>query len=203
MPLLRGQAKPAVFAEEIREGEGEVVLVLGEAAFDGSEDIGFGDGAAERGGEGAQKAEAALADDAVGFFGDDAEHAGDAAVVAAERAVGEGVVGLLAIAAALEEEEQGFVPGGGAGLENGFDAGTDVVPDFAPDFARRAAESPRMLLAEGHAGVGVVVEEGEVGAPAHPHGVAGGEQDADDGAEALRPGFDGAEGRGGPVEVCA
>ena len=54
--------------------------------------------------------------------------------------------------------------------------------------------------AEGHARVGVVVEEGEVGPPAHPHRVARREQDADARPEALRPGVGRAERRGGPVE---
>ena len=37
--------------------------------------------------------------------------------------------------------------------------------------------------------VGVVVEECQIRAPAHPHGEAGGQHDADDRAQALRPGI--------------
>ena len=65
--------------------------------------------------------------------------------------------------------------------------GADVVPDLRPDLAGRPAQRPGVLGAEGHLGVGVVVEEGEVRPPAQPHGVAGVEHDADDRLEALRP----------------
>ena len=63
-----------------------------------------------------------------------------------------------------------------------------LLPDLRPHLARRPAERPRVLGAERHVRVGVVVEEGELGAPAHPHRVARRQHDADDGAQALRPG---------------
>ncbi len=111
------------------------------------------------------------------------------------------MVGFFAVAAALEEEEQRLVPCGDAGAENGFDAGTDVTPDLPPDFPSRLAKRPGVLLAERHLRVGVVVEEGQLRTPAHPHRKTRSEQDADDGAQALGPGFDRTERRGGPVHL--
>ncbi len=189
----------AVIAKEIRKGEGEVARILSEAGIDRGQHIGFDNGAAEAGRQRAQKSQAPLADDSFGFFGDDAEHAHDAAVVAAERAVGEGMVGLFAVAAAFEEEKQRLVPCGLASIEDALDARTDVGPDFTPDLARGFAQSPGMLLAQGHASISVVVEEGQIGSPAHPHRIARGEQDANHSFEALRPGVHGTERRLRPV----
>ena len=59
-----------------------------------------------------------------------------------ERAVGEGVVGLLAVAAALEEQQQRLVPGRLAGGHHRLDAGADVGPDLRPDLATRAGRAP-------------------------------------------------------------
>ena len=69
------------------------------------------------------------------------------------------MIGLFRKSAALEEQQQPFVPGRLAGREHVLDARTDVRPDFRPDFTRRPAERPRMLRAERHARIGVVVEE--------------------------------------------
>src|SRR5579871_935330 len=48
-----------------------------------------------------------------------------------------------------------------------------------------------MLGAESHLGIGVVVEEGEVRPPAHPHGIAAVEHGSHNGLETLRPLLDG------------
>ena len=112
----------------------------------------------------AQQAQLALADHALGDFGDDAQHAGDAAVVVVDRAVGKGVVGLLGKAAALEEQQQALIPGGLAALEHLLDARADVRPDLLPHLVRTGAQHPVALDADGRQ-VGVVAEEGEVRRP--------------------------------------
>ena len=87
------------------------------------------------------------------------------------------MVGFLGITAAFEKEQESFVPGSATAVEDTPNPRADVAPDFAPDFAGRLAECPGMLLAEGYAAVGVVVEKREIGSPAHPHRETGGEQD--------------------------
>src|SRR3712207_9147518 len=61
------------------------------------------------------------------------------------RAVGEGEVGLLGEAAALEEEQQVLVPGGRPRVEYRADARADVRPDLRPHLARRPPERPGVL----------------------------------------------------------
>ena len=90
----------------------------------------------------AQNAQPPLADHSLGDFGDDTEHASDPALIVVDRAVGEGVVGLLGEAAAREIEEECLVPGCPAVLEHLSDAGTDVGPDLLPDLVRSGAERP-------------------------------------------------------------
>ena len=52
------------------------------------------------------------------------------------------MVGLLAVAAALEEEQQRLVPGGLAGAEHRLDARADVGPDLGPDLPRPGGPAP-------------------------------------------------------------
>ena len=59
---------------------------------------------------------------------------------------------------------------------HGLDPRADVRPDLRPHLARRAAERPRVLLAERVAPVGVVAEERQLRPPRHPHREARGEQ---------------------------
>ncbi len=97
------------------------------------------------------------------------------------------MVGLLGVAAALEEQQQRLVPGRHAGAHHGLDARADVGPDLRPHLARRAPERPRVLLAERVAPVRVVAEERQLRAPRHPHREARREDDLDDGLQAPRP----------------
>ena len=120
------------------------------------------------------------------------------AAVVGQRRIGKGVIGLFGIAAAFQEQQQAFVPGRLAGLQHLVDARTDVGPDFLPHLAGRRAQRPVVLDAQGGA-VGVVVEEGEFLAPAHPHLIARGQKNAHHGAQALRPGFRRPERSLGPV----
>ena len=52
------------------------------------------------------------------------------------------MVGLLGVAAALEEQQQRLVPGRLAGAHHGVDARADVGPDLRPHLARRAGRAP-------------------------------------------------------------
>ena len=96
------------------------------------------------------------------------------------------MVGLLGVAAALEEEQQVLVPGGHAGVEHRLDARADVVPDLGPHLAGRPAQRPRVLGLQGVAHVGVVVEGDELRAPRRPHGEPRRQHDADGVAQRRR-----------------
>ncbi len=96
----------------------------------------LGVGGGEVRGQLAQEGETALADHPVGVLGYHAEHAADLAVVVRNRAVGEGVVGLLRVSAPLQEEEETLVPGGLPGADHLLDPGADLGPDLGPDVAR-------------------------------------------------------------------
>ena len=190
-----------VAVEEIERGERNVGRIAREhvaralAAFLDALDAG------DVRGEIAQRAQAPLADDALGVLGDDAEHAGDAALVVVDRAVRERVVRLLGEAAALEEEQQRLVPGRLAVREHVLDARTDVGPDLGPDLVRARAEHPVALDADGRQ-VRVVAEERELRTPEHPHRVARIEHHAHDRLQRLRPDRRRAERRRGPVEAA-
>ena len=136
----------------------------------------------------------------VGLLDHDAEHPGGVAVVVGERAVGERVVGLLRVAAALQEQLQRLVPRGVARLHHLLDARADVRPDLRPHLVRRPAERPRVLGAQRVVAVGVVVEERELRPPRHPHREARGEHDPHGGPEARRPAGRRPQRRRGPVE---
>ena len=130
----------------------------GNARFLGRSDAG------RMGGEVAQRSQAPLAHDFVGDFGDDTQHAGDAAVVVINRAVGEGVIGLFSEPAALEKQQQCLIPGGLPLRQHLFDARADVRPYFLPDLVRARAEHPVTLDAHGGK-VGVVAKECQVRPP--------------------------------------
>ena len=85
-------------------------------------------------------------------------------------------------------------------LSHRVDARTDVVPDLRPHLGRRLAERPGVLLAQRVEAVGVVAEERQLGSPGHPHGEPGGEHEANDGLQALRPAVERAEGGRVPVD---
>jgi hypothetical protein len=171
-PGAGGQARAAVGIDEVDEAERDVGEVAAQLRLHRGQHIVLGAGGGDGGGEIAQRLHPALADDPARGLGDHAQHALGTAVVAVERAVGEGVIGLLGVAAALEEEQQVLVPRRDPGLQDRPDARTDVVPDLGPDLRGRAAECPRVLGLQGVPPVGVVVEEGQVRTPGCPHGEA-------------------------------
>ena len=196
---VRDGHERAVVAGRVGERERQVQPVAGQAAVDGGEQVALARGRAGGLGQLAQGGEPALAQHAVGLLDDHAQHPGRRAVLVAQRAVGERVVGLLAVAAALEEQPQARVPGRGPGRQHLVDARADVVPDLRPDRVGALAERPRVLGRERVPRVGVVVEERQLRAPRHPHREARAEHDPHRGLQALRPALDGPERRGRPV----
>src|SRR5581483_11043840 len=99
----RGEAGLMPVVEKIGKSEREVLLIFGEHPGDGRGYVLLGGRLAEFRVKRAQSVEAALADDTIGLLGDDAEMATDFTLFVEKRTVGERVVGLFAIAAALEE----------------------------------------------------------------------------------------------------
>lgn len=97
------------------------------------------------------------------------------------------MVGLLRIARSLDEEQQGLVPGCLTCTQHSVDPWADVVPDLRPYLARRAAQGPWVLAAQGVPPVGGIAEERQLGPPRHPHGEARRQQNAYRGPQTLRP----------------
>ena len=200
MPVLAAsRAVAPLVVEQVGQGERQVLAVQVQLPPGELERLLLGAHHARVGAQVAQGRHPALADDPFGVLADHAEHADHGAVVVAQRAVGEGVVGLLRVAGALEEQQQRLVPGRLAGGEHAVDARADVVPDLLPHLAGRPAERPRVLAAQRVAPVGGVAEERQLRPPGHPHREAGGQQDAHRRLQALRPGPRRPERGGGPV----
>ena len=118
-----------------------------------------------------------------------------------ERAIGKSVVRLLGIPAAFKDQQQRLFPGSLACLHHLLDARADVLPDLVPHLRRGLAQRPWVLLAQSGAAIGVVVEEGEIRAPCHPHGKARCEKNSNHGLEAVGPCGGRPQGSRGPVET--
>ncbi len=173
----RGEASPLPLGiEQPDDGKGYVTRICRKAALDCRQHVRLGPHRGQQTGKLAKRAEATLADHPISVLGDDAQHAADIATVVGQRAVGEGVIGFLGIAVALEKEQQPLIPGRLTGAYDSFRARTNIVPDLRPHFGGRTAQRPWMLGAQGHRGVGVVIEEGQFRSPSHPHGEAGRQQ---------------------------
>ena len=129
------QPRPlAAVVEQVSQRERKI-LRLDQRAGESREQFGLGDRGGDRCGRVAQQADAAFTEDAFGFLGDDTQMSGDGAAVVGDRTVGEGVVRLLRVSAAFEEEEELVVPGRLARLQNALDAGTNLRPDLGPHLA--------------------------------------------------------------------
>ncbi len=187
-----------VAVAQVNNAERQIARVARQRQGDRVANILFGPHCRQLASQIAQRRQTTLPQHAVGFLGDDAEHAPDGAVIGGERAVGEGVIGFLGVAAALQQQHQALVPGRRAGVQNVVDARTDIGPDLRPDIAGRLAQRPGVLDAKGRR-IGVVVKEGEVLAPSHPHRIARGDHDPQDCHQAVRPCLAGTDTRCRPV----
>ncbi len=197
-PRRTGQVRPTVLGEQIGQAEGEIVQVGAELTSDRLQNSRLAVGARQAGGQLAQRTQAPLADHPIRLLGDGAEDPFDLAVVADQRAVGEGMIGLLGIAVALQEQHQGSVPGRLALLVDGRQSALDVVPDLRPQLACGHGQGSRMLDAQRRP-VGVVVEEVDVRTPAQPHFEPGGQQQAKRDLQSVGPCLRRTHGRGRPV----
>ena len=90
--------EPCLFVKRVEQAERHVAAIDGNRSFDRLEDVALRLGRSQSRREQPQRGEPALANHALGLFGDDAEVAGDPAVVAGQGAVGKRVVRLFGIA---------------------------------------------------------------------------------------------------------
>ena len=139
----------------------------------------------------------ALGLDPAGRLLNRAEHARDRAVVVADRRVGEGEPGALVVAAPVHGERQ-VLEEGRPSVERRIDQGRQVGPDLRPYVAKARTQRGR-VLAPKDLGVGVVVEEPQIGSPGDEHRETRVEHQADGGAQRLRPASGRTQHRAGPA----
>ncbi|MNN13847.1 hypothetical protein D3C81_1268930 [compost metagenome] len=192
----RGRAGAAL--AQIEQREGNVVRIGAQRAQAQRARFVPGTGIGGRRGQLAQQLQLALGHHALGVVAVGADDAARAAVIVGHRAVGEGVVGLLRVAVALHDQQLLLDETAFAALHGRVQHRPDLWPDLAPDALGRLPQRRRMLAADDRL-VRVVVEEAEVGAPAHPDRLARGQHDADGRLQALRPGLGRAQRRARPV----
>ncbi len=168
-PAHACQSRVAVVVEEIGQGERKVAQVVTELAVGEGQTFFLGANHAGVGSQVPQRGHPPLTEDPLGVLADHAQHADNLSLVVAQRTVGERVVGLLRVAGALQEQQQPLIPGGLLGRQHPIDSRADVVPDLRPHLVGGPAKRPRVLAAKGVASVGGVAEEGQLGAPRHPH----------------------------------
>lgn len=183
----RGKALPCPFPVREKDHRERQVARIGPQGL-GSAFGGFRDraGFTGSGGELAQQQRLTFADDAWRVVCVGAENAGRGAVITRHRAVAEGVVGFLLVAVALHDQQQRLVIGAFVPAKGLLGAGADLVPDLPPHDRGGLTEGCRVLAAE-YGAVGVVVEVDEMRPPPEEHGLAGGENDPDEGFQAVRP----------------
>ncbi len=192
----------AVGRPAIEHGEGDVRWIFGEDAC--TERPGFVFGAifdADLGAAGrkiAQGAQAPLADNFFGGFGNWSEYAADAAGFIADRAVGKCEIALLGIVMALEKEEEVFSTNGFGAGKNAVEHRPDGVPNFRPGLTAGDPKGSRVLGAENF-GILVVVEHDEFRSPPEKNRETAVEASADRSAKALRPIFGRTERGCGPI----
>src|SRR5215469_18322792 len=117
----------------------------------------------------AQGIESAFANHSVSFLRYYAQVTVGFAVISEQRTVRKRVIRLFAVAAALQKQHERFIPCRFAALQDFVDSWAYLVPDFLPNVLRALAQRPRMLLAQRHAGIRIVVQKSEFWPPTHPH----------------------------------
>ncbi len=188
----------AIVGGQVEQGEGHVVWIAGQGLDAGLAGLAPGPRIDRPGRQLSQQGDLALADHPLSVVGIGADDAARRPVVVRDRAVGEGVVGLLRIAVALHDQELFLDVGPLDPAERGGEHRADLRPDLAPHLRRRPAQRPGVLAPDDRL-VGIVVEVGQLRAPADPDRLARGEHDPHRGPEALGPGIGRAQRRPGPV----
>ena len=126
-----------------------------------------------------------------GHVAADHQHAADAGRcgLVIDRRVAVRPPDVLAHVAAGDGNELPLVPGRALPCHDELDLRADGVPDLRPDLSPRTSERRGMAIRPDQGAVGVVVEAGKRFAPPDEHWVLGGEHQAHDGLERLRPRF--------------
>ena len=158
----------AGFVEKVSQRERHILLVR-QAAIDRPEDFFFCVGVHKRRGQSAQRSKLAFAQHAPRVFNYHTKHAGVLSVGPRQRTVGKRMVGFLRIPVPLQDQRKRLLPRSLSGIKHPVNPGSDLLPDFRPHFRDRPAQRPRMLLAQSGAGIAVVVENGQLRSPCHPH----------------------------------
>ena len=134
---------PAARLDQVDQRERQIARVGGERPRAALAGLLPAAGVAGRGRELAQQRQLPLADDALGIVSVGAEDAADRAVIGRNRAVGEGVIGLLGIAVALHDEELRLDIGTGISAHGLGEHGADVLPESRARRRRSACPGPR------------------------------------------------------------
>src|SRR5450631_2712964 len=90
---------------------------------------------------------------------------------------------------ARDRNELVLMPRRTAAAHHLLDLGTDDVPDFRPALPSALTERARVALRSHGLTIGVIIELNELFAPPDEHWMVGIQQDAQRGAQTLRPGF--------------
>ncbi len=188
----------SLFGGEIEQREGDVPGIGGQGLDAGASGVAPGAGVDRPRRQFAQQSDLPLADHPRGVLGIGADDAAGRAVVVGDRAVGEGVVGLLRIAVALHDQELFLDIGPLDPAQRRGQHRADVGPDFAPHLRSRPAQRPGVLAADDRL-IGIVIEIGQLGSPADPDRLARGQHDAHRRAQALGPRLRRPEGGSAPV----
>ena len=126
-------------------------------------------------------------------FLDGTEHSRDFPAFVADRGIGEREPGLLVITLSVHDQRK-ILAVGRAARHRRVNQRADVRPDLRPYVLEASAERARMLGPE-NLGVGVVVEESKRVPPCHEHRKLRLQEQPDDRAQRLRPGFWGTQRR--------
>src|SRR6266481_3426659 len=185
--------------KKISEREGQVPLVRFQTGLNGRKNIVFFNPGSQLRIQRTQSLQLTLADHSFRLFHHHAQETVYFAVIADQRAVGKCMVGFLGVSVAFQEQQEPFIPCGLACIHDPANARSNFRPNLRPYFMRRPAKGPRMLLAQSHVGICIVVKEGKIRAPCHPHGIPRADQDADRRFQALRPCSNRPHGSAGPV----
>ncbi|MNV60689.1 hypothetical protein D3C71_1531630 [compost metagenome] len=112
--------------------------------------------------EGIEKVQALVGDNAGGGFGDRVEHADDAAVLIADRAVAEGEVGQFGAVVAVDDQRE-VLDIDRFARQCAVGHAADVGPGFLPHFAEGAAKGQGLVAEDLRERI--VVQRDKIGSP--------------------------------------
>ncbi|CAH0281682.1 hypothetical protein SRABI70_03782 [Pseudomonas sp. Bi70] len=197
--LLQAEASAAqgrVEAEAAGEGFVDGELVTGQIPEPGADDRTSGQRQLHPFGIG----EGRLFDgDHLGGFDGHIEKTGDRPAGVAQRAVGEGPVGVFGVAIAGGQQVHVLLVHGCA-RQYLVDQRADGWPDVGPDFFDGAPQCIGVAFTE-QCDVGIVVDQGSFRPPGRAHGETAGAHDGAGGAQLCRPALLRAQRSSGPVEI--